>query len=622
MALLTTASTVSLIGVFKDSIINTCKDINKEVKFFLDDGLPDYLNSITDKFQHTKTFLYRQENVGFYDVFFPVSIRIRSGSKTVTSCEDLFNASNFVSIIGSAGSGKTMLMKHFFLESIKVCYKIPLFIELRNLNDFNGSFTDLIYDVILNNRLSPDKKILERLLESGSFILLLDGYDEIFSDKKNVVTNDLDRFIDRYSKNKYIISSRPGSGVDAMPRFNNYPVVPLEKNEIEEFIDLVLKGNDDVDLAENIKIVINKEENKDYLTFLSSPLLLSMFILTFKLYPFLPKKKSKFYWNVFDTLAVKHDSFTKKGGYQHERKSGLQNEDFEKILKWFSYKSLFEGKISFDAEYLHTALNQIKTELSMTFDVKLLIDDLTVAISILIIDGIEYRFPHKSLQEYFAVMLIKDLKIEVKEKIYQVKLRGLERSTGGSSNLWGLALEVDNQDFNKFFIIHFLKDFIGNFSGLNEMEKLKQLYEVWNIREGFQDDDGEFIFDGSISYSATVSIYSSIFSFLDLDDSNIFKVVSGSYDKLKDQFIPYLDKKAYDTNIWQTHYEIGGDIAESGMYFSPKYFWDDELEELFDKSGAHIEFSKFLSKIEEKILDLENGIKKEEAASMSLLGIE
>ncbi|MFN0291199.1 NACHT domain-containing protein [Pedobacter helvus] len=622
MALLTTASTISLVSAFKDPILKSCKDIKTEILFFLDDGLPDYINSIKDKFQHTKTFLYRQENVNFYDVFFPVSVKIQKGTKTVTVCEDLFGESNFVSIIGTAGSGKTMLMKHFFLESIKTCYKIPLFIELRSLNDFKGSFTDLIYEVILNNRLSPNSKILERLLESGNFLLLLDGYDEIFSEKKDSVTNDIDKFIDRFSKNKYIISSRPGSGVDAMPRFNNYPVMPLNKREISQFIDIVLKGTDDKELGAKIKEVIAKPENKDYSNFLSSPLLLSMFILTFSQYPELPKKKSKFYWNVFDTLATKHDSFTKKGGYQHERKSGLQNEQFEKILQWLSYKSLFEGRISFDAEYLSLSLSQIKKELAMDFDVKTLIDDLTVAISILIIDGIEYKFPHKSIQEYFSVMLIKDFNVNIKQKIYQIQFKSLEfKSTGGSFNLWSLALEIDKRDFTKMFLIYFLEDFTSKFKMFSGVKKLHQLYLIWNIREGFEQlGETEFRFNKSRIYNSAYGLYNSIFRFLNLNSFDVYNIISQTHEDLKEEFSEYLLSKLDDpANKESLHNE---DNEKFNYYFPAKYHWGEELENLIEKSEVTSLFIDWIKSLEEAIKKYEKELEEENAANITLLGFK
>lgn len=126
-----------------------------------------------------------------------------------------------------------------------------------------------------------------------------------------------------------------------MSRFQNYYVNELDDTEIKQFIQKQLSIVSESDLSMKIIEVIDKPESQAYKEYLRSPLLLSMFILTFKQFPDLPKSKNKFYYNVFDTLITKHDSLSKRGGFQHERMTGLQNEDIEIILKWFSYLTLF-----------------------------------------------------------------------------------------------------------------------------------------------------------------------------------------------------------------------------------------------------------------------------------------
>lgn len=486
--------TLTLISGFKDELLKLGKYAKEEISFFVDNGLSDYLEKVSVKYSLTKTFLYRNENVEFYKVFFPVSIRLLSEkistvklNNDIQDLPTLFKLSRFVTIIGNAGSGKTMLMKHFFLNSISTQYRIPIVIELRNLNDFDGSITEYIYKVIFNNKLSPTQNILERVLTSGQFIFILDGYDEIHSTKKHKLTAELDDFIDKYTANNYIISSRPGSGIESFPRFNNYHVNPLTYDDIIRFIDQQFETSGNFELATKIKAVIQLPVNRDYLSFISNPLLLSMFIITFESYPELPKKKSKFYWNVFDTLAVKHDSFTKKGGYQHERKTGLQNEELETILQWFSYISLLEGEYSFDSQYLTNKLNIIKNKLRYTFNTQHLIEDFTLAIGIIVIDGTFYTFPHKSLQEYFCALLIKNQTEENKEKIYGIKFH--EKAfldVGNYENLWNLCYELDKNYFIKFFLLKQLEDIYIELSKMKPFELLKSFYERTLLNESFK----------------------------------------------------------------------------------------------------------------------------------------
>ncbi|MBT7493031.1 MAG: NACHT domain-containing protein, partial [Bacteroidetes bacterium] len=453
--------TLSLINAFKNPLLEILTDIKDEVKFYFDTGIIKYIESIRKKFIKTKTFLYRLENVNFYDIYFPITIENKSTKDyLIDNIEELFNKSNFISIIGNAGCGKSMLLKHVFLNSIMQIVKIPIVIELRNLNDFDGSFMDYLNNLLSGKKLAPNKKILERILSNGEFLFLLDGYDEIFSDNKNKLTSELIEFIDNYSSNYFFITSRPGANVESLPRFDSYSVNDLNDKQVKDFINLQLKNCGDKELANKIINVISKPENQDYNSYLSSPLLLSMFIMTFNSYPEIPKSKSKFYWNVYDTLCTKHDSFTKHGGYQHERKTGLQNEDFENILKWFSFISLFKGKYSFDEQYFTQLLKKIKNKLQLKCSIENLKEDLTVAISILMIDDLEYKFPHKSLQEYFSALLITGQNEKIKKEIYTKKFDKVSgHSFGDNGNMWILLNELDTVPFNRYYITRHIENF-------------------------------------------------------------------------------------------------------------------------------------------------------------------
>ena len=67
-------------------------------------------------------------------------------------------------------------------------------------------------------------------------------------------------FIEKYSKNKYLLTSRPFSNIEYHPIFFNYELCPLNKPDVFNFIQLQLKNEND--LAEKIKnTLIEAEEN-------------------------------------------------------------------------------------------------------------------------------------------------------------------------------------------------------------------------------------------------------------------------------------------------------------------------------------------------------------------------
>ena len=417
-----------------------------------------------------------------------------------------------------------MLTKHIFLSIVNQFYSLPILVELRNLNDSEISITDYISNIILKNKLGRNEKILERILSEGNFVFIFDGYDEIFSEHKDRITNEIEEFVDLYNKNSFIITSRPGANAESLQRFDNLYVQPLDNKQIKEFVSLQFKNHENKESIGKIISVIDKPDNQDYKDYLSSPLLLSMFIFTFNNYPELPKTKSKFYWNVFDTLCTKHDAFTKKGFWLHERKSKLLNEEFENLLRWFSYLTFFKGRYNFDQEYLKTQIKIIKDKLNISASIDDLIYDLSVSISILIQDGTDYTFPHKSLQEYFTASLIKGLNEKQKEEIYCNKFKNLKRlSRGGNSNFYKLCYELDKYYFSKYFLIKETEEFLSKITNTNDESITKSLISAFNIKFIYQKDGENFRLSG---YSYNYLPVDSFISFL------IQRELVGSFEKV------------------------------------------------------------------------------------------
>ncbi len=479
-----TSTGLTLLSIFKDPLMKLSKGFKDEFLHIFDNGLPEYIDNFYDKFSKTKTFIYREEKVDFYDIFFPVNIKNRNENfDTNSDLKKILNKYNFITLIGSAGSGKSMLMKHIFLSTVNQSYRIPIIIELRNLTDYQGKIYDYVTGILTKNELANSGKLVHRILKEGNFIFLLDGYDEIYSSAKDRITLDIEEFVDTYNKNKFVVTSRPGSNAESLQRFDNFYVQSLNNKQIESFIKLQFNNYEDLESVDTILSIVKKPENKDYKEYLSNPLLLSMFIFTFNTYPELPKYKSKFYSNVFDTLCTKHDAFTKKGFWLHERKSGLKNDDFENILKWFSYVTIFKGKYSFDEEFLKERLKEILEKVKLNVDLENLIYDLTVSISIMIQDGTDYTFPHKSLQEYFTAILIKSLNEEQKSKVYGEKfLQQRNHTNGGNLNLYKLCYENDKIYFSKYFLIPNTEEFIKRVDSTNPDDLTFNLLKEFGVR--------------------------------------------------------------------------------------------------------------------------------------------
>lgn len=602
---------LQLVNAFKEPIQKLAKNIKEEFLFVYNNGLSDYIDNYYEKYSTTKTFIYRDEKVNFYDIFYPVTIKNRSEAICeINELQKLFSAKRFITIIGLAGSGKSMLMRHIFLQTVKQYYSIPIVIELRNLNDFNGSITDYIYKILTKNKLANTDKIIERVLSEGNYIFLFDGYDEIYSAQKNKITSDLEEFIDTYHKNTFVLTSRPGANAESLQRFDNFYVQPLNNKQINEFIHLQFKNHENKESIGKIISVVEKPDNKDYKDYLSNPLLLSMFIFTFNTYPEIPKTKNKFYWNVFDTLCTKHDSFTKKGFWLHERKSKLLNEDFENLLKWFSYITIFKGKYNFDIDFLKSNLLDLKEKFKLQADIDAIIYDLTVSISILIQDGTEFTFPHKSLQEYFTALLIKGLNEEQKQKIYTDKFNNLKGYTvGGNMNLYKLCFELDKFFFSKYYLIPNAAQFVKSINSSNLEQMTKSFVKEFDLKLNF-----------TKSESGTYNLSSYEYNYVPIDSYLAFfhakNIIPGFTDSTLKIAIPIisndLDRKPTSKGDSKNEKIKKLDILKD---------WNENVSKFIIDSGIAQNFSAMFKEITDNFKILEQDISNETNNTKQLLDI-
>ena len=352
-------------GIFEGLAV----DFGEKIKQIVDNNILEYQIQEYQRNSLTKTLLHRVEPKNLKEIYQPLFVFKCDPGKWVdetvriptNSISKFFEDKRCITLIGGAGSGKTTIVKYLFLNSLDTNFKVPVKIELRYLNDFQGSLIDFVKEKVFKlNKLATDGKIIERLMNSGDFVFFLDGYDEINSSKKERITKEIDDLVKLYNTNHYLLTSRPYTDIELLPLFHNYEVCELSDEDINQFIVKQIPIVE-IELRDKIISSVNSAENVSYKSFLSNPLLLSMFILTFQSYSNIPAKRSEFYNQVFDALFSLHDSMSKLA-FIREKQSGLSKEQFIEVLKLFSFISYFDQTFIFTSTYLNEKLGIIKSK--------------------------------------------------------------------------------------------------------------------------------------------------------------------------------------------------------------------------------------------------------------------
>lgn len=329
----------------------------------------------------------------------------------------------------SGGSGKSIFTRYLWMA---LCVddggRIPLFIELRNLNSLTtDSVFAFIYHSINAGIASIDESEFKWYLSRGDFVLLLDGFDEVAIDKKASIQRQIIEISDTYPKLKIIVTSRPEGNFASWPSFEVAQMAPMTKDDV---VELVNKAEFDEEIKNRFVRRINSAGGlyEKHKSFLENPLLASMMLLTFSHNFDIPDRMHLFYDQAFDALYQRHDSY-KPGGYKREFKTNITEDVFRRVLAYFCMITYHEEEFYFSRDRVISVLRKAINIESPSSSVSSAITpddffhDLVSSVCFLVSDGLEYTFSHRSFQEYFCACGVSCLKPEMIPNLIMVFLR-------------------------------------------------------------------------------------------------------------------------------------------------------------------------------------------------------
>lgn len=384
------------------STVGLAKTQTEKLTAELEIGFKKLTQRNLERCAKVKTLLHRYEPIEIDRAYVHPKIGFHSAEADQKDFLKFFQKHSRVVVTGMAGSGKSMFMKYLYVTLCRdPIGRIPLFIEMRHLNQANTNLLGYILNQITSVIKGFSQAQLDYCLAHGKFILLLDGLDEVEHTLRDQISDQILEATFKYPKALVLVSSRPLDRFSSWSEFYEGEILPLNKDQVNELINKI-------DYDENSKKKFLNEVNSTiydtHEEFLSNPLLCTMMLMTFEEFAEIPSKMHVFYEQAFNVLYSKHDAT--KASFKRKFYTTLSIDDFKRILTTFSLFSYVDRQIAFNDETARQYVRKAALYEALSVDDQMFVNDLQESICLLLKDGDSLSFLHRSFQEYFTALFL------------------------------------------------------------------------------------------------------------------------------------------------------------------------------------------------------------------------
>lgn len=333
-------------------------------------------------------------------------------------------------VLSDSGMGKTTLLKLEAWKALRDQYQsleknqakkqvyadvvLPLFVSLGELAEELQEEDEIIDAILLV--LSPKPKrqeakslIIEKI-KIGKCLLLLDGLDEVPSEKRDILKIKLDKFVSAYTGRIICTSRIIGYDKDLFRGDKEVEIIPFGQRQIEEYVDLFFTGK-----SMSRELIKDLRNNYQVQGLAQNPLLLSLICKVYetkfsdsKFSDSKPILRTQVYRGIFNKFLSKY--------YEDDD----VKDAIEELLARISYNLTSNGKVSVSHQELDSIIREIfssddtgiKQKLGLNTDSLDLIhkfsdDNILRKIGLKEQSGTSYYlFSHRTFQEYFTALYL------------------------------------------------------------------------------------------------------------------------------------------------------------------------------------------------------------------------
>ena len=446
------------------------EQVSSPVEKFIMPDVYTYLRKAEDKYSTMKTLLYNDHPKPFYSFYVCNRIWYKGMDSRMgrhpqnmhfledATAEKIKHISRFAIIIGTGGLGKSMMMRHLMLNAIANfddLKLLPVFVPLKDFDETADSLLDYTYAKIglFDSNLAIEQ--FKQLLAHGSCLLLFDGLDEISAGSVKRFERELEALTDKYSKNMFILSSRPFQFFVSYERFSILKLMPFNSRQAMQLIDRLEFRPDEPEIKKKFQSALERVLFRSHRSFTENPLLLTIMLLTFEQFAEVPSKMHVFYREAFEVLAKRHDA--SKGAYKRSLKTGLSVDAFADYFAELCFRYYNAEKFELTAEEFTEYFKALKVKATAN-DQKTtasdFLEDLCSNLCLMYFEGDRYHFTHRSFQEYFCALFFSKQKDRVIAKLGDFFEKHQQRMYGDGT--FDMLYDMITEKVEEFIFIPFL----------------------------------------------------------------------------------------------------------------------------------------------------------------------
>lgn len=428
--------------------------VKNKIKTWKNKRTLDTLFKRISNVRNVKTIWQIDREVDLLDFYHPTKITVENERRSVTTISD-FGYDGNILIEGIVGQGKSIFLRFLCSQEIYRAKRIPVFLELRRI----AKGDNLVETLLERMRIlgfEVGKREFAYLARTGKLVVLLDAFDEVPEEAQAHLVTQIESLAEKYDDLQILITSRPDNQIVHSPHVRVFRLASIENEEIDSVIAKLTEGTD-IGARLIAALKHNPGQVKGVLT---TPLMITLLVITYRAYETLPSRLSEFYNELFTILICRHDKT--KPGFVRVKQCGLSDTYIREIFDGlcFLMRRDHVSQVT-ESQILEYAKNAI-TLSARTCDEAAFIDDIRQITNLLLREANKYYFIHKSVQEFHCASYVSNLKDDQQTARFYARVRGKWWAWREELNF---LADIDEFKFAKFFLVKDTDAFFSRYVG-------------------------------------------------------------------------------------------------------------------------------------------------------------